>query len=139
MIVCCSRRGNLLPEEPYKPESWERRAIFAFGVVFVLALSGFALQTPDPSSFQYKVAGIVMALAAAGVAALVPGFIEVKYRPLARATGAFGVLLLVAIIFFWSDAPPVKHVTLPKDTGWILGGFIARPAVNFKENPTLVP
>jgi hypothetical protein len=52
---------------------WERISIFAFGVIFVIALLLLAIFFPEPTPFQYQVFRIVLALAAAGVAALIPG------------------------------------------------------------------
>ncbi|MBM3619308.1 MAG: hypothetical protein FJX20_01340 [Alphaproteobacteria bacterium] len=83
---------------------WERIAIFAFGVVFVSLLIGIAVALPNPTSAQYTTFRIALALAAAGVAALIPGFIEVKAggtKTLIRAGGAAAVFV---IVYFFSPA-----------------------------------
>jgi hypothetical protein len=80
---------------------WERIAIFAFGVVFITALLAFAVIYPQPTPFQYTVFRIVLALAGAGVAALIPGFIEVAYKKVIRAGGALGVFV---VLYFFSPA-----------------------------------
>ena len=81
--------------------SWERIAIFVFGVAFVIGLLALAIQFPRPTPFQYAVFRVVLALAAAGIAALIPGFIEVRHREWLRAGGALAVF---AIVYFFSPA-----------------------------------
>ncbi len=73
----------------------ERIAVFVFGVVGVIALLVLAIAFPDPSKFQYDVFKIVLALAAAGVAAMMPGFIEVEVPGWVKAGGALAVFVLV--------------------------------------------
>jgi hypothetical protein len=80
---------------------WERIAIFVFGVTFVVALVVLAIVFPAPTSFQYTVFRTVLALAAGGVAACVPGFLELKYKSVIRAGGA---LAMSVIIYFFSPA-----------------------------------
>jgi len=80
---------------------WERIAIFAFGAIFVVALLLLAVVFPKPTPFQYTVFRIVLALAAAGVATLVPGIIEVKYKTIIRAGGALAVFV---IVYFFGPA-----------------------------------
>jgi hypothetical protein len=85
---------------------WERIAIFIFGVSFVISLLAIAVFFPYPAPFQYTVFRIVLALAAAGVAALIPGFIEVSYRTAVRAGGALAVFV---IVYFFSPAALVSE------------------------------
>lgn len=73
----------------------ERIAVFAFGVIFVIALLVLAIEFPKPEPFQYQVFKIVLALAAAGVAAMIPGFIEVDIPNWVKAGGALAVFVLV--------------------------------------------
>jgi hypothetical protein len=80
---------------------WERIAIFAFGATFVTALLVRAVVFPEPTPFQYTVFRIVLALAAAGVAAFVPGFLEVRCKTIVRAGGALAVFV---IVYFFSPA-----------------------------------
>jgi hypothetical protein len=77
-----------------KKREWERPAIFAFGVAFVIVLLILAMFFPSPTDFQYFVFRTVLALAAAGVAALIPGLLDID-MPLIRAGGALAVLILV--------------------------------------------
>ena len=71
---------------------------FIFGVVFVGTLMVAAIAIPNPSPFQFFVFRIVLALAAAGVAAMIPGFLEVKFGKWLRATGAIAVFAIVYLV-----------------------------------------
>jgi hypothetical protein len=77
----------------------ERIVAFIFGVVFVMLILALAIWKPNPSPFQYTVFRIVLALAAAGVAAMLPGFIELTVPGWIRAGGALAVFL---IVYFYS-------------------------------------
>lgn len=83
---------------------------FVFGVVFVIALLTIAFMIPSPSDFQYTVFRIVLALAAGGVVAAFPGFIEVTFGKWLRAGGALAVFVLV---YFYSPAAIETQSTLP--------------------------
>ncbi len=80
---------------------YERIAVFAFGVAFVVALLVLAITFPKPTAFQYTVFRIVLALAASGVVAFVPGFIEVDVNRWLRAGGAIAVFV---VVYFFSPA-----------------------------------
>ncbi|KZB63135.1 hypothetical protein AUP42_01715 [Thalassospira lucentensis] len=97
---------------------WEKISIFAFGVVFISVLLAVALFLPEPTDFQYTIIRIILALSAAGIAALIPGFIEIKYKNICRAGGAMAVFL---IVYFKSPASIVTNVQLsPTDPFKIL-------------------
>ena len=89
-------------------------AIFAFGVVFVGALLLLAIRFPHPSDFQYLVFRIVLALASAGIAALIPGFLEIELQTWLKAGGALAVF---AIVYFKSPANLVKQGTANNSEG----------------------
>lgn len=74
---------------------------FVFGSVFVVVLLAIAIFNPSPSDFQYTVFRIVLALAAGGVVAAFPGFIEIKFGSWLRSGGALAVFVLV---YFYSPA-----------------------------------
>ena len=59
---------------------WEKIAIFAIGVAFVVMLVAIALWVPDPTSSRFFIFRGAMALGAGALGALIPGFIEVKFR-----------------------------------------------------------
>lgn len=84
----------------------ERIAVFVFGVLFVILLIVLALFVPKPTPFQYTVFRIVLALAAAGVAAFIPGFIDVAISNWLRAGGAIAVFV---IVYFFSPANLVSQ------------------------------
>jgi len=93
--------------------TWEKVSIFVFGVVFITLLVGISLFLPNPTDFQYTTLRIVLALAAAGIAALVPGFIEVQYKQIIRAGGAIAVFV---IVYFFSPATLVSdRIPAPTD------------------------
>lgn len=68
---------------------------FAFGVVFcsVLLYLGTVVQNPGPLTVKIYVT--VLSLAAAGIGAILPGFLELKYKDVLRAGGAIALGVLV--------------------------------------------
>ena len=82
----------------------QQQIAFAFGLLFVIVLLGLALAIPSPTDFQYTVFRIVLALAAAGVAAMLPGFLSVDISAGIRAGGALAVFI---IVYFFSPAQMV--------------------------------
>jgi len=84
------------------PGTWEKIAAFAFGVVFLLLMIVIAIFIKNPTHFQYKFFQVALALAAAGVGAVIPGLIQVevnqKYMPLIRAGGAIALFILVYMV-----------------------------------------
>jgi hypothetical protein len=78
---------------------------FIFGVVFVVALLVLAIAFPTPTPFQYTVFRIVLALAAAGVAAMIPGFLNVELSPIkSMAIRAGGAVAVFVIVYFFNPA-----------------------------------
>lgn len=73
---------------------------FVFGVVFVVTILVFAVTIVNPTPFQIRTFQTVLALAAGGVAAVLPGQFELKHLPFIRAGGALAV---TAAVYF---APP---------------------------------
>lgn len=80
------------------PPTSDRLMAYAFGIIFVAAILVIAIFIPEPTPFSYTVFRIVLALAAAGVGAVIPGFLEVSFRNVLRASGA--VALFVIVYFF---------------------------------------
>jgi hypothetical protein len=98
-------------------KSTQKIASFAFGVVFILAILALALFVSNPTPFQYLVFRVVLSLAAAGTAAMLPGFVEVTISNWIRAGGALAVFL---IVFFYNPAslvapppPDSKSMAIP--------------------------
>jgi hypothetical protein len=74
---------------------------FVFGVCFVATILTIALVKPNPTSYQFGVFKTVLALAGAGVAAVIPGFLEVRFREWLRAGGALAVFI---VLYFFNPA-----------------------------------
>lgn len=94
---------------------------FGFGVVFLIAIIAIAIFLPNPTDFQYIIFRLVASLSAAGVVAVMSGFIEIKFGGWLRAGGALAVFAAV----FWtnpaekimgekpSESVPQQHVPAP--------------------------
>lgn len=82
-------------------KSHEKILAFAFGAVFIVVLLVAAFVVPNPTAFQYTVFRIVLALAAAGVAAMFSGFLEMEIPKVLRAGGALAVF---AVVYFYAPA-----------------------------------
>lgn len=99
---------------------------FIFGVVFLSIILLIAIFIPNPTGFSYTIFRIVVALAAAGIGAVIPGFLNVSFRNLLRAGGA--VALFIIVYFFAPAAigstdgitppPPVTHAS-PVAKSWL--------------------
>jgi hypothetical protein len=87
---------------------------FVFGVVFVATLLTLAIVIPNPTLSQLSVFRTVLALSAAGVGAVIPGFIHVQMKSFVRAGGA---LALFVIVYFFSPAiqAPLIKVEMPTE------------------------
>jgi len=94
-------------------------AAFTFGVVFVIVLLGFSAVIPRPTPFQYTVYRIVLALSAAGVAATVPGFLNVSLDAKGIAIRAGGALAVFVIVYF------LRPAGLPPENGGNVNQHIA--------------
>lgn len=94
-------------------KSAQQNASFVFGLVFLSLLLGIAIFCPSPTPFQYTVFRIVLSLAAAGAAAMFPGFIQVQVGNAVRAGGAIAVF---AVVYFFAPAAlPPTHATLSNE------------------------
>ncbi|WP_237742309.1 hypothetical protein, partial [Pseudomonas avellanae] len=69
-----------------------------------------ALFTPSPTDFQYNVFRTILALAGAGIGAVIPGFMEVRFQSWLRAGGALAVF---AVLYFFSPANLVVQAAAP--------------------------
>jgi hypothetical protein len=76
-------------------EPWERRALFAFGALFLVALIAVVYFVPNPSRQEWYVLLCTLGLAAGAIAALLPGSIDWSVKPGLRVTGALAVAALV--------------------------------------------
>jgi hypothetical protein len=83
---------------------------FAFGFVFVVTILVFTAVVKNPSPTEIWTYRIILALAAAGVAAILPGFIDIKYKGFVQAGGAIGVFVLILVAFPAPDPTPAEPV-----------------------------
>ena len=81
----------------------QRLLAYIFGVVFLAIAVGYAFLRPNAQPFEEFVIRVVMAAAAAGVAATIDGFLEVKFGRFVRAGGAIAVFLLI----YFVNPPPI--------------------------------
>lgn len=87
-------------------------AAAAFGVSFVLILIYLAIRFPKPTHFQYNVFRTVLSLAAAGVGAMIPGFINLDLTSgKVAAIRAGGALAVFVMIYFFN---PAKLAATPR-------------------------
>ena len=89
-------------EKGQTAHSWEKIAVFIFGVTFVVVMLIIAVSIKAPTDFQVFVFRVVLALAASGIGAIVPGFLHVEWKPKTklciRAGGAIALFLIVYLI-----------------------------------------
>ena len=101
----------------------QQKLAITFGITFVVALGLLALLVPYPTPFQYLVFRVVLALAAAGVAAMIPGFLEVRIPKLLRAGGALAVFV---VVYFYNPATLVVPVPQPDPTSQFTIGLACK-------------
>lgn len=100
-----------LNEETSHPGSkLDKYLIYGFSIAFIIVILTIAIAFPSPTPFQYTVFRIVLALFSAGVAAMIPGVIDVNLtitkRNYIRAGGAIAIFV---IIYFYSPAALVLN------------------------------
>ena len=79
---------------------------FVFGAIFIITILVFTAVVKTPSPTEIWTYRIILALAAAGVAAILPGFIDIKYKGFVQASGAIGVFVLILLAFPAPDPTP---------------------------------
>ena len=94
-----AHRSGHIPQQ-----TWEKIAGFVFGVVFVAAMLVMAIAFPQPTSFQYEVFRIILAIACGGVAAVIPGFLAVSMDAKGLVIRAGGALAVFLLVYFFSPA-----------------------------------
>ncbi len=83
---------------------------FFYGAFLILIMLVIAVFFPRPTSFQYTVFRIVLAVAAAGVGAEIPGILKVKCKWL----NASGALAVFVIVYYHSPAKLVVQEEVEK-------------------------
>ena len=95
------------------PKKLQQQLAFACGIMFVVVLLILALVVPNPTPFQYEVFRAVLSLAVAGVAAMIPGFVELTVSDWLRAGGALAVFF---VVYFYNPASLVVQDPEPDPT-----------------------
>jgi hypothetical protein len=123
---------------------------FVFGAIFIITILVFTAVVKDPSPTEVWTYRIILALAAAGVAAILPGFIDIKYKGFVQAGGAIGVFVLILLAFPAPDtapkpgspssAPPNAEAQAPQEVVWPTedADFAARKYVDLVDNGKFV-
>jgi hypothetical protein len=81
-----------------KSKKQEQYFAYAFTLVFITAIFIPAIFPPEYIPFQYGVFKLILALAAAGIAAFIPGFLAVPVSTIARAGAAIAMLVIVFFV-----------------------------------------
>ena len=98
----------------------ETKIAVSSGIIFICMLLIIAVAIPHPTDFQYTVFRIVLALAAAAFASVIPGILNIRLSNWITAGGALAVFV---IVYFYSPAnlvrqgvtdPPSSSVVSPK-------------------------
>ena len=112
---------------------------FIFGTVFLAALLVLVVAIPSPTTNQFEMFRIMIALAAGGVAAVMPGLLGLRLgRGSAFAVRASGALAVFLIVYFYSpahwmvDASSVATGPVTQDTSGSCS-----PAINAVHDVTL--
>lgn len=118
---------------------------FVFGAIFIITILVFTAVVKDPSPTEVWTYRIILALAAAGVAAILPGFIDIKYKGFVQAGGAIGVFVLILLAFPAPDAArkpasPNPDAQAPEEIVWPTedADFAARKYVDLVDNGKFV-
>lgn len=104
-------------------KSTERLIALICGVVFMVAILVIAFVLPTPTPWQQDIFRIVLAVAAAGFASMIDGFLNVTFGTWAKAGGAFAVFLIVFLLNPASrDAPTAVPPEAPPAAAPATGG-----------------
>ena len=94
----------------------EKTFVFAFGVVFLTAILVLVVLIPTPTPPQFFAFRLTLALSAAGVGALLPGFLRLDIPlPVKGGIRAGGALALFASVWFLNPATLNIEVQPPKE------------------------
>jgi hypothetical protein len=92
-------------------ENWQKLAAVGCGVLFASVMLIIAIAVPNPTTTQWFIFRVVLALAAAGIGAVLPGLIVVNVSKFVRAGGAIALFVLVYL-----SNPPQLVVQQPSGT-----------------------
>jgi hypothetical protein len=105
-------RTDLPPSEGPRNSQISTMFGFAFGVTFVVAILILIVLFPNPTPAQFEVFRITIALAAGGIAGVIPGMLNLQMdlnltsaqKIILRASGALAAFL---VVYFYSPARTV--------------------------------
>jgi len=89
-------------EEHQRSTPQERLLVFIFGTIFLALILLIAVFEPDLNARSFFIVRVALALAGAGIAALIPGFLNVQVSNYIRAGGAIAVFI---VIYFFNPPP----------------------------------
>jgi hypothetical protein len=119
----------------------EKIAVFSFGVVFVIVLLVLTVFISDPTPTQHETFKIVLALAAAGIGSIIPGFIQIEGTFNNFALRAGGALALFLVVYFLTPAVPVTPIKTQQSINGNYGTQIEKNNgvlnINHKTNDTI--
>ena len=84
--------------------NWDKRTLFMFGACACSILLLVAVFDKTPTRTSWHIYNCVLALAAGGIASLLPGTLSLNWHPGIRATGALALAVLV--FYFGKDMAP---------------------------------
>lgn len=76
--------------------------LFAFGLVFLVTRLFLAVRFPNPTSDQEGVFRTVLSLSAAGIAGVVPGFLQIDSQIAATTISATGALAVFVLVYLFN-------------------------------------
>ncbi|HWK95768.1 MAG TPA: DUF4019 domain-containing protein [Pseudolabrys sp.] len=111
---------------PVSARNIEKVSVFVFGVVFLSAILVLVVLIPTPTAPQFFAFRLTLALSAAGVGALLPGFLRLDIPlPVRGGIRAGGALALFASVWFLNPAILDIEVQPPKeDAGILINQFL---------------
>ena len=96
------RRGHMMTGRRKRRLSLDIILMFSFGVLALIALFVIGLIVDQPNQLLSLVSRVTLALACAGIAAMLPGFVQLNITPHAnvaiRAGGAVAIFVLVYLV-----------------------------------------
>jgi MFS family permease len=102
--------GGQQGKPPMSDERLQMMLAYSFGFVFVVCVLVLIVLIPNPTLPQFEVFRIVMALAAGGIAAVVPGLLHLTLsRGQGLAIRAGGAMAVFVIVYFYSPASWIVH------------------------------
>lgn len=77
--------------------------LFFFGVVFISVLIYISIRYPDTIQEYFGIYKVILSIACAGIASLIPGFFNIRYKSMIRAGGALGVFTFIFLFLHPND------------------------------------